>query len=87
MASHPSAANSIASNTSLYVATPPPLSPVETATVVMPSGASVALRSPGGSVGSFVLGSQADGSVNGYESAHPHPNCVTLSTVQGFLAR
>lgn len=86
MASHPSA-STVTNNTSLFVATPPPLSPEETATVVMPSGASVALPSPGGSGRSFILGSQADGSVNGYESAHPHPNCITLSTVQGFLAR
>ncbi|VVC35473.1 Hypothetical protein CINCED_3A004169 [Cinara cedri] len=57
----------------------------ETVTVVMPSGVSVALPCPKGSGRSFMLGSQADGSVNGYESAHPHPNCITLSTVQGFL--
>lgn len=86
MASHPGA-TAAANNSSVYVATPPALSPEETATVVMPSGASVALPSPGGSGRSFMLGSQADGSVNGYESAHPHPNCITLSTIQGFLSR
>lgn len=86
MASHPSA-NLPDNNGSVYVPTPPQLSPEETATVVMPSGATVALPSPGGTGRSFMLGSQADGSVNGYESAHPHPNCITLSTVQGFLAR
>jgi tankyrase len=85
MASHPSA-NSGDNNASTYVPTPPQLSPEETATVVMPSGASVALPSPGGTGRSFMLGSQGDGSVNGYESAHPHPNCITLSTVQGFLS-
>ncbi|KAL5234784.1 hypothetical protein ACI65C_002194 [Semiaphis heraclei] len=84
MASHPSA-NSLDNNSSNYVPTPPQLSPEETATVVMPSGASVALPSPGGTGRSFTLGSQGDGSVNGYDSAHPHPNCITLSTVQGFL--
>lgn len=86
MASHPGT-NGASSNSSVFVATPPPPTPEETATVVMPSGAAVALPSPGGSGKSFMLGSQADGSVNGYESAHPHPNCVTLSTVHGFLSR
>lgn len=86
MASHPSA-NSAENNALTYVPTPPQLSPEETATVVMPSGTSVALPSPGGTGRSFMLGSQGDGSVNGYESAHPHPNCITLSTVQGFLSR
>lgn len=79
MATHP---NSNVANTSNNN----PIS-VETVTVVMPSGASVALPCPRGSGRSFMLGSQADGSVNGYESAHPHPNCITLSTVQGFLER
>lgn len=86
MASYPSANAAASSSSSVFVATPTPTTPEETATVVMPSGAAVALPSPGGSSKSFMLGSQGDGSVNGYESAHPHPNCITLSTVQGFLS-
>lgn len=87
MATHPSsniAGSNISGKPASDIQTP---TPVETVTVVMPSGASVALPSPRGSSRSFMLGSQADGSVNGYESAHPHPNCITLSTVQGFLER
>lgn len=81
MAAHPSSN----SDDNSSVSTDSPAAPLET--VVMPSGASVALPNPKGTCRSFLLGSQADGSVNGYQGAHPHPNCVSLSTVQGFLER
>lgn len=85
MAAHPSSNSDDNNVPSTSGSAGSPATPLET--VVMPSGASVALPNPKGSCRSFMLGSQADGSVNGYQGAHPHPNCVTLSTVQGFLER